>query len=610
MAEKKPDKGWDALVEEVNDLKTGLNDFVGTTGDDKIKGTVGDDFIAGESGVDRLRGGEGDDLMLGGGGDDVILGQAGDDVMFGASSTGGAVDMSKFRIAEDYEATVTFDYESAGYKNILGMYKIGADGSIRDVEVLFENASLKGSGGDLISGESSVTTKLQAGDTLGFFVVPNGFSRNGATRDSDGIQGVLKDSATTYRFVDQDGNPASMDSTSELTLVATDANGAEYEVQSQYGDSVFHSVMGDNKAFNVDGMDHVKAYADTKEGTVKIGFEDLKNGGDKDFDDSVFTIDLGVTNTALLPRPQTSSGTSTDDDLMKGGIGDDVMFGMRGDDVVKGGKGDDKLWGNSGNDELYGGAGNDELRAGSGDDYVKGGAGDDVIDGNSGDDAIVAGSGNDDVKGSSGNDKISDGAGNDKVSGGSGDDYFLAGSGDDLYVGGSGFDTLDYSNARGGITADLSKHTVSGRGKDEVWGVEKLIASQKDDTVKGDKRDNVIDGAAGDDVLRGLGGKDTLTGGEGQDTFVWLSKDLVFEGEHLGVDTITDFSFEDGDVLDLSRIIDGKPESIEDFVSLTENERGTLVSVKLGERMVDVVQLEGVFDAAADQLHGEGLILA
>ncbi|MEL7303039.1 MAG: DUF4114 domain-containing protein, partial [Pseudomonadota bacterium] len=578
---KKPDKGFENLVEEVQALQEGTEGIIGSNSADKLKGSAEDNFMAGEGGDDRMVGRAGDDIMLGGGGDDTMLGQAGNDIMFGASSRGGEVDMSKFRIAQDYEATVTFDYESAGFQNILGMYKISADGTIRDVEVLFENASLKGSGGSLISGESSVTTKLQAGDTLGFFVVPNGFKQNGPKQDSENIQAVLKDDATTYRFVDQDGNPASMASTSELTLIATDANGQDYEVQSQYGDSVFHSVMGDNKALNVDGMDHVKAYADTREGTVKIGFEDLKNGGDKDFDDSVFTIDLGVTNTALLPRPQTSEGQSSDDDVMKGGTGEDVMFGMRGDDVVKGGQGDDQLWGNSGNDALYGGAGNDELRGGSGDDFVKGGGGADFIDGNSGDDVLLGGGGNDVIKGSSGNDKIADGGGHDKVDGGSGDDYFLAGGGRDLYVGGSGFDTLDYSNARKGITADLSKHTVKGLGQDEVWGVEKLVASQNDDTLKGDKRDNVIDGQAGDDTFRSLGGEDTLTGGEGRDTFVWLAKDIVFEGEHLGVDTITDFSFADGDVLDLSKLIDGEPASIGDVVSLSENENGTMVSVRL-----------------------------
>ena len=575
-------------------------DKIGTGTEDRLVGTEGADFIAGEGGNDRLVGRDGDDVILGGGGDDVIRGQVGNDILFGNSSIGGAVDLDKFRIGQDATATVTFLGETAGYKNVLGVYKYDAEGNVYDVEILFENASLQGSGGSLVKGESSVTFDVAEGDRLGFFVVPNGYAKAGMAE-------VLGRDGASYKLVDTNGEPANVANGAALKLVQVDANGSETDINSQYGTEIFHSLQAPNQ----DGLVHATASVDTKAGTVDIGFEDLWKGGDNDFDDSIFRVDIGVTNAALLPRPQQSEAApSTDDDDIAGGVGNDTLFGMRGNDLLRGGAGDDLIYGNSGDDDIRGGKGDDDLYGGSGDDIVRGGAGNDTIDGNSGDDVIYGGSGNDTIKGSSGNDWIADGGGHDIVSGGSGDDFFLAGGGRDFYDGDSGFDTIDYSNARRGIDADLSKHTVTGLGRDELWSVEGLIGSSHDDQIKGDKRDNVLNGGAGDDVIRGLGGADTLVGGAGADRFQWLAKDVVFDGEHLGVDTILDFSFEDGDQLDLSKMIDGSPASIADIVKLTENANGTLVSLSLGGQVVDVVQLDGHNGLDADDMLADGFILA
>ena len=48
--------------------------------------------------------------------------------------------------------SVTFEGETAGYQNAIGMYKIAADGTISDVKILFANGSVTGSGGDLKAG--------------------------------------------------------------------------------------------------------------------------------------------------------------------------------------------------------------------------------------------------------------------------------------------------------------------------------------------------------------------------------------------------------------------------------------------------------------------------
>ncbi|MEO1207124.1 MAG: calcium-binding protein [Pseudomonadota bacterium] len=569
------------------DIKTaGVETTVqtGTGRSDSLTAVDGNNVLFGEGGNDKLLGGVGDDVLHGGGGDDTLIGDLGNDRIFGASTKGGVVDMDKFRIGQDTTATITFEGESAGFKNTLGMYKIADDGSIFDVEVIFSNASLKGSGGSLISGQSSVDVDLSTGDRVGFFVVPNSYAKRG-------MADLLNDEAASFSFVDANGNPANVNNGGPINLVQTDEEGVSTVVRSQYGTTVFHSIT----ELNGDDYDHVKGEVDVESGSVRIGFEDLWKGGDKDFDDSVFTVDLGVTNAALLPKEGVSGSTSSDDDQIFGGAGADELYGMRGNDVVEGEEGNDRIWGNSGDDTLDGGSGDDVVRGGSGDDVVIGGRGNDTLIGNSGNDKLSGGEGNDVMEGNSGDDTIVDGDGHDQVSGGSGNDTFVAGTGNDYYNGGSGFDTLDYSWSRTGIEMDLSKHKVSGMGSDEVWSVEKVIGTNLDDTMKGDKRDNVLEGGNGNDFIRGLGGADTLTGGEGEDRFFWRSKDVIDQktGLSLGVDTITDWQI--GDQIDLYDFVKNQDfDDVQEVVRVTDGEAGATISVRMGEAFVDVVTLQGV----------------
>lgn len=572
----------------------------GAGSSDTIVGTDAAEMIFAESGLDRVLAGAGDDVVFGGGGDDRLQGQDGNDTIFGASNSTGAVDLDRFTIAEDVRATVTFTGESAGYQNALGMYRIAADGTITGVDIIFANASLVGSGGSLVAGQSSVGVNLEAGDRLGFFVVPNGYAQRNMAK-------LLADEGGSFKFVNRDGTPANVDGGGEVFLVHIGKNGKETLISSQYGNSVFHSLEGANGGLNGDHISHVVGEVDVASGTVRIGFEDLWRGGDRDFDDSVFEVNVGVTNAALLPREGGNATVSTDHDRIDGGAGNDTLFGMGGNDVVRGGDGDDRVYGNSGDDEVRGGAGSDMVSGGSGNDKVFGGAGDDKLTGNSGDDDIRGGGGNDTIEGNSGNDTIRDGGGHDVVDAGSGDDVMIAGAGNDRYDGKSGFDTLDFSGAVRGMTIDLSKHSAVGMGRDEVWGVEKVIGSAHDDDIKGDKRDNVLVGGDGNDTLRGMGGADVLTGGAGNDTFRWLAKDVVDPktGVHLGVDVVTDL--EKGDVLDLHDLLKGqKFGSIDEVVRVTDGAEGATVSVRIGDAFVDVVTIAHM---TADDVHSGGMIL-
>jgi hypothetical protein len=96
-------------------------------------------------------------------------------------------------------------------------------------------------------------------------------------------------------------------------------------------------------------------------------------------------------------------------------------------------------------------------------------------------------------------------------------------------------------------------------------------------TINGDGVDNIIFGAGGSDTLSGGLGSDTLIGGQDSDTFVWASGDA--DGS---IDTITDFSIADGEVLDLADLLSGETQtsaSLDDFLTITSDGTDTTILI-------------------------------
>lgn len=238
------------------------------------------------------------------------------------------------------------------------------------------------------------------------------------------------------------------------------------------------------------------------------------------------------------------------------------------------------------------------------------GAGNDTIRGGAGNDTVYGGDGNDVIEGSSGDDVLFDGAGDDLLRGGAGNDLIVAGFGDDIYRGGRGFDTLDLSASKTGLVIDAGKHSVDGGLHAEIYGFESIIGSQKADIFIGTMGDEVFNASAGNDTIRGRGGNDTLTGGAGRDTFTWTKQDVLHgNGRDSGLDIITDFGF--GDRLDLQDLLTGlKGKSVTDFVKVKDNGWGTLLSVKLDGKFVEVARLEGFHDNSVAHMIAQDMILA
>src|SRR5258706_567400 len=83
-----------------------------------------------------------------------------------------------------------------------------------------------------------------------------------------------------------------------------------------------------------------------------------------------------------------------------------------------------------------------------------------ALTGGSGKDSLNGLAGNDTLDGAGGNDSLVGGAGDDSMLGGAGDDVFRMGDvsapGNDIIRGGDGLDTIDYTDARSAVNADLA----------------------------------------------------------------------------------------------------------------------------------------------------------
>lgn len=150
-------------------------------------------------------------------------------------------------------ASVTFLNEGAGYRNTLGYFVYDTNNppaSKDDIEahmVIFPNAS-KAPDGDMQEGDTiDLDVQLTAGQTLAFFVIPNGWS------------------ASTYNNIPYLGP----------------------------WNTPFYSLSSLNPESTADYRRHNVAFLDTENEFLVLGFEDIRRpSGDNDFNDLIFTVDI------------------------------------------------------------------------------------------------------------------------------------------------------------------------------------------------------------------------------------------------------------------------------------------------------------------------------
>jgi Ca2+-binding RTX toxin-like protein len=135
-------------------------------------------------------------------------------------------------------------------------------------------------------------------------------------------------------------------------------------------------------------------------------------------------------------------------------------------------------------------------------------------------------------------------------------------------------------------------------------GHDKLYGGDGDDTLRGGAGNDLLHGGDGDDVLIGGTGVDKLYGGAGADTFVFAE----FGSKHR--DTIFDYNFAEGDVIDLSALLDANfiaSSLVSDFVRLTVSGDNLLLQIDAngtagGAKFADVAVLSGYSTAGVDQV--------
>lgn len=170
-----------------------------------------------------------------------------------------SLDPEALKLRNDSEVRIYFLSEGAGYRNTLGYTVDGADGKVNsDPSLIFPDASSMNQyyedGGDVPSYARNNSTPLVPGD-----------------------------------FVDLGVYEAS--SLLDFFLISNGANG-------------WTDVYTADEETNPDLMQHVVAFALEGSPYLLIGFEDLYGGGDMDYNDLVFAVDIGATNVSYLANPE------------------------------------------------------------------------------------------------------------------------------------------------------------------------------------------------------------------------------------------------------------------------------------------------------------------
>jgi Ca2+-binding RTX toxin-like protein len=219
---------------------------------------------------------------------------------------------------------------------------------------------------------------------------------------------------------------------------------------------------------------------------------------------------------------------------------------------------DDTIEGDGGPNLLIGGGGTDTLT------YVHASAGVNVslllttaqntggagIDTVSQFENLVGSAFSDTLTGTTGANVLTGGAGDDSLVGSTGADTMIGGTGDDTFSVDSSGDVV-VENAGEGTDTVMSAVTYTLGANLENLTLTGSLAingtgNAANNVITGNTGANILNGGAGDDTLAGGAGADTLTGGANADHFVF--------SDGGGVDTITDFSTAQGDVIDLTGI--------------------------------------------------------
>jgi Ca2+-binding RTX toxin-like protein len=338
-------------------------------GNDTIYGSGGNDIIDGGPGNDTLEGNADHDQIFGGAGNDILRGGDGDDILFGGTDLGlrdfdkafqdnisfpmlqegtnianlippgsPALGISSDNLTVDFgaTATVTFRDGFAGYNNSMGIYAIAADGTIQSADILWANVKTAG-----INNEHQIALPVGAeGGQFGFFIIADGDNvnnhYNGLNITGDGNVHFV------YDFGGANERAAKITDDGNLVSVVYDDGVTVRELGGYH----YHTTpRGETPAINWDHDTHAVSGVlnQSNQDVLRIGFEDLPNLGDADYEDVLFDLDINRVRV---------DASEVGNDTLIGGAGNDILYGEAGNDLLIVGQGFDQIFGGSGSDRI------------------------------------------------------------------------------------------------------------------------------------------------------------------------------------------------------------------------------------------------------------------
>lgn len=365
----------------------------------------------------------------------------------------------------------------------------------------------------------------------------------------------------------------------------------------------------------IDAVEYFYHLSETVGDFLIKGSEDLFSWINQTLDSLEGDLRLDIINTI--------NSNDVVDDSVIGSEKVDVIYG----NFVFGEAGGDTIYANANTSFLSGGAGNDTLIGNKGDDVLIGGTGDDALDGGAGNDTYIFSKGH-------GKDSISDyGVGVDTIRftdvnstevrlGFNRGELVIEGynEGDSVSIANfqsgtnyaiehfvfadraftlnellahyqvSGTESGDNISLPSHLNGDLSFDLKGGADSfnstnissnvtvDAGDGDDYVLTGSGNDTLIGGAGNDSLYGGAGNDTLIGGVGRDILHGGSGADTFVF---DLInIDGN---IDEIRDFNVSDGDLIDVSSLLDGaNQDSLADFLEVTNTGGSVTIGLKDG----------------------------